>query len=387
MVLLGLALLLPTAASAGGDLIGAMQSRTTTYADTLLDVAHDNDLGLIELMSANPGVDPWLPGADRAIVLPNAHILPDAPRKGIVVNTAELRLYYYGDPSGPKSFPIGVGREGYLTPHGTTTVVRKKEKPNWYLTPSEIADNPDLPRVIPPGPDNPLGSHALYLGWPTYLIHGTNTPWGVGRRVSRGCIRMYEEDIAYLFRHVEPGTAVNVVDQPVKLGRSGGELFIEVEPSAKQVAVMEETSQAPGPAEPLPLADWADRILLRAGADMERLDWPAIEKALADRQGYPVQITRAAATGSDRPAAALPAAMSAAPPETAAPAKAAMASAASPPPARAKPPAAAATPTAATAAAAPASPSPTAGKAPTLEAMRGPATGGFGAPVPRADGR
>ncbi|MFO1155040.1 MAG: L,D-transpeptidase family protein [Rhodospirillales bacterium] len=278
------------------DLIGSMRTMVTTYDDTILDIAHDNDLGLIEVMSANPGVDPWLPGANVTLTIPTAHILPDAPRKGIVINSAELRLYYYGDPKNPKSFPIGIGRDGYLTPHGTTTVARKKEKPNWYLTPSEIADHPELPTMIPPGPDNPLGSYALYLGWPSYLIHGTNTPWGVGRRVSRGCIRMYEEDIAWLFQRVEPGTPVNVVDQPVKLGRQDGELFIEVQPSSNQVTVMEETSKSPGPEEPLPIADWADRILIAAGPDMERLDWQAIESALSRRQGYPIQITGGSGT-------------------------------------------------------------------------------------------
>ena len=276
------------------DLIGGMRTTVTKFDDTLLDIAHQSDLGLIEVMSANPGVDPWLPGADVTLIMPNAHILPDAPRKGMVINSAELRLYYFGDPKNPKSFPIGIGRDGYLTPLGTTTVVRKKEKPSWYLTASEIADNPDLPTVIPPGPDNPLGSYALYLGWPTYLIHGTNTPWGVGRRVSRGCIRMYEEDIAWLFQHVDPGTPVNVVDQPVKIGRQDGEMFIEVQPSANQVTVMEETSRSPGPDEPLPIAEWADRILLAAGPDIERLDWEAIEGALARRQGFPIQITRGA---------------------------------------------------------------------------------------------
>ncbi|MFO1126897.1 MAG: L,D-transpeptidase family protein [Rhodospirillales bacterium] len=287
-----LACVAPVPIAAAADVIGGMRTMVTKYDDTLLDIAHDNDLGLIELMSANPGVDPWLPGTDVTLVMPNAHILPDAPRKGIVINTAELRLYYYGDPKNPKSFPIGIGREGYLTPHGTTSVVRKKEKPNWYLTPSEVADHPELPSVIPPGPDNPLGSYALYLGWPSYLIHGTNTPWGVGRRVSRGCIRMYEEDITWLFQRVDAGTPVNVVDQPVKLGRRDGEMFIEVQPSANQATIMEETSKSPGPEEPLPIADWADRILLAAGGDMERLDWQTLEKALTERKGYPIQITR-----------------------------------------------------------------------------------------------
>jgi L,D-transpeptidase ErfK/SrfK len=275
-----------------GDLVGSPGSYTTHYNDTLLDLARQYKLGIIELMAANPGVDPWLPGTNVHVTLPTMHILPDAPRRGIVMNVAELRLYYYGDPKNPVSYPIGIGRDGYLTPLGTTSVLRKKEKPSWYLTPSEIADHPELPKVIPPGPDNPLGDYALYLGWPAYLIHGTDVPWSIGRRASRGCIRMYPEDIEWMFQRVNPGVQVTVVDQPVKLGRRNGQLFIEVQPSPRQVDVMEETSKSPGPAEPIALAEWADRILVAAGPDIARLDWPALEQALAERQGMPVQITQ-----------------------------------------------------------------------------------------------
>lgn len=336
------------AAPLAGDLLGRSSEKVTTYQDTLLDIAREHKLGIIELMAANPGVDPWLPGADTKVLLPTEHILPDAPRRGIVINTAELRLYYFGDPKNPVSFPIGVGREGYLTPLGSTTVVRKKERPSWYLTPSEIRDNPDLPKVVPPGPDNPLGEHAIYLGWPTYLMHGTNIPWSVGRRASRGCIRLYPEDIAWLFGRVNPGEPVTVVDQPVKIGRRGGELYLEVHPSPKQVDVIEETSKAPGPAEPLPLADWADRILSAAGGDANRLDWPAIEAALKDRKGYPVRITGGTAVATN---AVLPAAGGAKPesvtadsgaPQTLLP-PAALPKAAAPAAASARPPAAGAT--------------------------------------------
>ena len=277
-------------AQLSGDMLGQMHTYKTHYNDTLLDIARDSRLGAIELMAANPGVDAWLPGADVNLLLPTAHLLPDAPKKGIVINTAELRMYYYGDPAKPLSFPIGVGRDGYLTPHGSTTVVRKKEKPSWYLTPSEIADHPELPSVIPPGDDNPLGDYAMYLGWHSYLIHGTNIPWGIGRRASRGCIRMYPENIEWLFSRVPIGTQVTVVDQPVKIGRMDGDLYIEVQPSSHQIDVMEETSKAPAPAEPLPLAEWSDRILALAGPDIDRIDWPAVEKALNDRQGYPIRI-------------------------------------------------------------------------------------------------
>jgi L,D-transpeptidase ErfK/SrfK len=279
-----------------GDVIGEMHEYTTWSEDEdLLDIARGDELGLIELMVANPGVDPWLPSRNLRLTLPTMHILPDAPRKGIVINTAELRLYYYDAEDGPLSFPLGVGRDGFLTPTGTTKIVRKKDHPSWYLTASEIRDHPELPKVIPPGEDNPLGEYALYLGWPTYLIHGTNTPWGIGRRTSRGCIRMYPEDVEWLFHKAPIGTQVTVVDQPVKLGWKDGDLYIEVQPSTMQIDQMEETSQSPGPPDPIPLAQQADRILAMAGEDGLRLDWPVVEKALADRQGYPIRITLPAA--------------------------------------------------------------------------------------------
>lgn len=285
-----------------GDVIGEMHEYTTWSADEdMLDIARGDELGLIEVMVANPGIDPWVPSRGVKLLLPTMHILPDGPRKGIVINTAELRLYYYDAEDGYFSYPLGVGRDGFLTPVGTTKIVRKKDHPSWYLTPSEIRDHPELPKVVPPGDDNPLGEYAMYLGWPSYLIHGTNTPWGIGRRTSRGCIRMYPEDIEFLFNHVPIGTQVTVVNQPVKLGWKDGELYIEVQPSTQQIDTMEETSRAPAPPEPIPLAQEADRILLRAGDAGERLDWPAIEQALADRQGYPIRITRPAV--EDAPAA------------------------------------------------------------------------------------
>ena len=294
------------AAVKSGDLIGEMHDYTTwSESEDLLDIARGDELGLIELMVANPGIDPWLPSRGVHLTLPTMHILPDAPRKGIVINTADLRLYYYDAEDGYFSYPLGVGRDGYLTPTGTTKIVRKKDHPSWYLTASEIRDHPELPRVVPPGEDNPLGEYALYLGWPSYLIHGTNTPWGIGRRTSRGCIRMYPEDIEWLFGKVPVGTPVTVVNQPVKLGWKDGELYVEVQPSTQQVDTMEETSKSPPPPDPIPLAQEADRIIAKAGEDAERLDWPAIERALADRQGYPIRITQAAnvtaATGTDAP--------------------------------------------------------------------------------------
>lgn len=271
-----------------GDVLGEMREYYTWTSDTLLDIARGEDLGLINLMSANPGVDPWLPGKGTRIILPTAHILPDAPRKGVVINVAELRLYLYAENGSAWSFSIGVGRDGFSTPLGQTKVVRKKENPTWYPTAAKRAEDPEVPAVVPPGPDNPMGEHALYLGWPTYAVHGTNQPWAVGRRVTRGCIRLYPEDIAWVFQQAPVGTPVTVVDQPVKLGRKNGELFIEVHPSLKQVDQIEEK----GRADPDPLTDQTDTILAFAGDAIPRLDWEVINQALAERRGYPIQITK-----------------------------------------------------------------------------------------------
>ena len=274
-----------------GDMIGELRRIVAVHEDTLLDLARANGLGYVEMIAANRGVDPWVPGASTEIVLPNAHILPDAERQGLVVNLAEHRLYYFGASGAePVTFPLGVGREGWSTPLGTTEIVRKKERPTWYPPESIRAEKPSLPKVVPPGPNNPLGSHALYFGWPTYLIHGTNQPWGIGRRVSHGCIRLYPEDIVRLFEIVPVGTPVQVVDQAVKIGWFEGELYIEAHPDARQADELEMTGRIESVGAKS-LADSLYRITARAGDDRDRLDWRIIRNALEERSGIPVQIT------------------------------------------------------------------------------------------------
>ncbi len=269
------------------DMFGEMSETVTFDKDTLLDIARAEDLGMVELMAANPGVDSWYPGAGTKLVLPTAHLLPDAPRHGIVINLAELRLYFYHPEKGVFTFPIGNGRDSFTTPLGETKIVRKQADPTWYPTAAKRAEDPTVPAVVPPGPDNPMGEFALYLGFPTYAIHGTNKPDGVGRRVSRGCIRMYPEDVAWLFEQVPVGTPVTVISQPVKVGHSGGQLYLEVHPSLHQVDQIEETGQL----QPEPLTDQTDTILLAAGTDSSRIDWTIVDRALAERRGYPIRIS------------------------------------------------------------------------------------------------
>jgi L,D-transpeptidase ErfK/SrfK len=257
--------------------------------DTLLDLAVQHDLGYVEIVSANPGVDPWLPGSGTEILLPKAHIYPSAPRRGIVVNVSEQRLYYYPAQGAPLTFPVGIGRDGYETPLAKTEVVRKKLKPTWYPGASARADDPTLPRAIPPGSDNPLGDYAMYLGIPSYLIHGTNQPYGVGRRSSRGCIRLYEDDIQRLFEVVPIGTPVRLVSEPIKLGWYRGELYLEAHPSLEQATELEDK----GSFTPEPRAIKVEKRIREAAgpAAAERISWDAVETALRELRGIPTRIT------------------------------------------------------------------------------------------------
>lgn len=223
----------------GNDVIGEMREIRTREQDTLVEVARRHNLGYRELRLANPEVDPWLPGEGTAVRLPTRFVLPNAPREGIVLNISEMRLYYYPPNDSPYAgnvitYPLGIGREGWDTPLGATRIVRTAERPTWRPPESireEHAKYGDiLPRVVPPGPDNPLGEYALYLGFPTYLIHGTNKPAGIGMRVSSGCIRLYPEDIAALYSMADAGTPVHIIDQPYKAGWLDGTLYVEAHP-------------------------------------------------------------------------------------------------------------------------------------------------------------
>lgn len=279
------------------DVIGQPQLYTARYEDTLLDLAIDKGFGFLEIRAANPDVDPWLPGAGTAVLLPYGRILPDSPRNGLVLNLPEQRLYLFKQGRLVNSYPIGVFRDGFSTPIGSTSVVRKVVNPTWYPTASAHKDDPTLPAAVGPGPDNPLGTRAMYLGWPMYLIHGTHKPYGVGRRVSRGCIRMYPADVERLYEQVPVGTTVHVVNQPIKVGWWQGELFVQAHPTLQQGVALEET----GAIEPIEIPDMHKKIEAKAGSAAGRVDWPTVERALKERRGYPVQVT-----GIDRPIAAMP---------------------------------------------------------------------------------
>lgn len=231
-------LLLPGAARAAeefyagnGNVIGTMKSYVVKESDSLIELARKYGLGYNEIADANEKLDPFIPEFGAIVRIPTFWILPNLPREqGIVINLSELRLYYfpYQDAKFVFTFPIGIGDEGNETPLGTFTIIEKRVNPIWYVPKSIQEERPDMPSQVPPGPDNPLGTHALRLSIGPVLIHGTNKPWGTGRRVSHGCIRLYPEDIPELYRLVPIGTKVVILRQPVKLGLKNGRIYLEV---------------------------------------------------------------------------------------------------------------------------------------------------------------
>ncbi len=203
--------------------------------DTLLDVARRYNIGQNEITLVNPTIDRWLPGTNTNILIPDSRILPDTPRKGVTLNLPEYRLYYYSsDHKTVITHPVSIGRQDWNTPLGKTTIITKKANPTWTPPESikkEHAEKGEiLPNIVPAGVDNPLGLFALRLGIPGYLIHGTNKPFGVGMRVSHGCVRMYPEDIERLFPEIKVGLPVYIVNQPVKIGWKNKQIYIEVHP-------------------------------------------------------------------------------------------------------------------------------------------------------------
>ncbi|QXP86101.1 L,D-transpeptidase family protein [Methylococcus sp. Mc7] len=273
--------------SVAGDesVVGQLASVETRDGDTLSDIARHYGLGFQELTTANPGVDPWVPEAGRRLVLPLQFTLPDAPRKGMVVNLATMRLYHFPPKAAEgavSTYPVGIGKEGRSTPTGYMTVVRKTEFPTWYPTENIRKDHAlkgdPLPAAVSPGPDNPLGDFAMYLSRPQYLIHGTNKPYSIGFRASNGCIRLYPEDIAAVFPQVKTGAAVRIVNQPYLVGRKGGQVYLEAhEP-------YEELNQARLKAE---LTARLKRLEKKEGI---ALDWPKVEQVLSEARGIPVPI-------------------------------------------------------------------------------------------------
>jgi L,D-transpeptidase ErfK/SrfK len=273
----------------GQTAVGEIGHYMIQKGDVLPDVARRFDLGYTALAAANPGVQAWAPSVGREITIPSLYVLPNAPHRGIVVNLAQYRLYYF-EPESDRvvTYPIGVGVIGKKTPLGTTRVVSKKANPTWHPPPSIHAEQPDLPTAVPPGPENPLGAFAFYLGWPKYLIHGTNKPDGVGRNVSHGCIHLYPEDIARLFPTAPVGTPVRVVNEPATAGWKGDALYVSVYPTQAQTEAID--TEHPVPRDPA--RGVAGIVKTAAGEFAKLVDWKAVDRAAEERSGLPVEVAR-----------------------------------------------------------------------------------------------
>jgi L,D-transpeptidase ErfK/SrfK len=295
----------------GYDVVGAIATVTARQEDTLVDIARRHGLGYHDIVRANPGVNIWLPGEGTEVVLPTRFVLPPGPRRGIVLNLPEYRLYYYpepvdGEPAYVLTYPISIGRMDWETPLGLTSVISKVKDPSWYPPQSvrdeHAADGRPLPRIVPPGPQNPLGKYAMRLGLPGYLIHSTNRPAGVGMRVTHGCIRMFPEDIEYLFPNVDVNTAVRIINEPVKIGWFGNVLVMEVHPVlefavadadpglvAADVDVATDTDVAVELPPQLkdPLTYVTERFIAVTGARAGELDWDEVEVLIDRSDGIP----------------------------------------------------------------------------------------------------
>ena len=267
------------------SLVGQLASVPVREGDTLSDIARHYGLGLEQLSAANPELEPWTPQANYKVVLPLQFILPDAPRKGVVVNLASMRMFHFSaakNATNLMTYPVGIGKEGRSTPLGQMAVERKTAHPTWFVPDSIRRDHAlkgdPLPASVSPGPDNPLGDYAMYLTRPSYLIHGTNKPYSIGFRASNGCIRLYPEDIERLFKSLPEKTPVKIVNQPYLVGSYHGELYLEAHEPQEEI----ESGQL-------------KKAMLAKLKQMEKklgkkLDWPKIEQTLNQARGIPVPV-------------------------------------------------------------------------------------------------
>ncbi len=276
------------------SVIGRVEFVNSGSDETLVDIARRYDLGYDEIVKANPRVNRWVPERGEKVILPRQFVLPAAPRDGIVINLAEQRLYYFPQVS-PNTehlvvttFPISIGRVGWDIRLGKTSIKEKVRNPTWYppksIREEHAREGEDLPEFVPGGsPDNPLGAYALYLGLSGYLIHGTETrkAFGIGMRVTHGCIRLYPEDIVELFTTVEVGTPVYIVDQPMKVGWNEGELLLEVH------------SPLPEDMNSSPLsAEMAFETLTQEAGGLVFFDGNLVAEVIQNGNGIPVSIAQ-----------------------------------------------------------------------------------------------
>lgn len=281
--------------AAPDSVVGELQYVTARYEDTLMELGRTYGVGYEEMVAANPGIDPWLPGEGTQILLPTRYVLPNAPRQGIVANIAEHRIYYFpkpkaGEPATVQTYPVAIGKMDWKTPLGLTRVVAKQERPVWYPPESvrqEHASRGDyLPKAIPAGPNNPLGDFAMRLGITggAYLIHGTNKPVGIGMDVTHGCIRMFPEDIEFFFKEVPVQTPVLILDQPNKMGWAGDQLYMEIHKP------VDTNSGATTVAPNSDLTELTRLVVATTQQRAARIDWGDAEQIFRHPSGVPTAV-------------------------------------------------------------------------------------------------
>ncbi|TWC29150.1 L,D-transpeptidase ErfK/SrfK [Pseudomonas sp. SJZ079] len=282
----------------GEDIVGQVQVIKAKYEDTFADLAAANDLGYLEMVAANPGVDPWLPGEGTEIILPTRFILPPGPREGVVINLAEYRLYYF--PKGQNvvhTYPLGIGREGWGSPVANAQITAKTPNPGWSppqsIRDEHAADGDPLPAYVPPGPDNPLGPYKLTLSVPGYLIHGSNKKFGIGMRVSHGCFRMLNNNVVQLAGMTSVGTSVRIMNEPYKFGLSNGKVYLEahqpLDDTGESSIVDKHTAVI-------------NALLKREDLGNQGLDWDMVREVVAAEDGLPVAIAESNAALASREA-------------------------------------------------------------------------------------
>ena len=270
--------------------VGALASVDSREGDTLSDLARHFGLGFTDITLANPQLDPWVLSDSQDVLLPLQFILPDVAHKGIVLNLATMRLFYYPkNQNSVQTYPVGIGRDGWHTPLGATKIVAKRVKPAWTVPASILREHQKLgeplPKVVPAGPDNPLGEYAMPLGFTGYLIHGTNKPYGIGMQVSHGCVQMYPEDVEGLFKQVGVGTPVRIVHQPYLAAWDGNMLYLEAhQPLSKWANQDKKLKKA--------VRQKLDALAAERGAV---IDWQRVDAVLHRSDGIPTPVLQGSA--------------------------------------------------------------------------------------------
>lgn len=269
---------------AQGDVVGEIQHTTVYHGESLGDVGRRYGMGVYEMIEANPTLDPWVPRTGSHVVVPAQFILPPGPRVGIVLNLAEMRLYYYHpDKRHVSTYAVGIGKKGWSSPLGHSSIISKTKDPSWTPPPSirkeHLRKGDILPAVVPAGPKNPLGRYALKLGFPGFLLHGSHRPGGIGVRSSHGCIRLFNKDIEKLYHQVPVGTSIRIIHEPYKVGFKEGHLYLEAHEALTDAKYRGCDSDAA-------LA----RVIQRAIKDIHGLNWSNIQHAARTARGYPTRI-------------------------------------------------------------------------------------------------